>query len=153
MCKSSEYILSEIDEEKTIANGKKLCSQYQPLVERHLRRLLVTPMNSTSLVKFSNQVRTKNSFENKIIKRLELKEDNVGQFIKSIIEIKSVDKILGELLILKCFYGMTDNQISDKMKIAERTVRKYKQKAFYLLAIYNDKVSYIYEQKIEFYIN
>lgn len=48
---------------------------------------------------------------------------------------------------------MTDAQISDKMKIAERTVRKYKQKAFYLLAIYNNKVSYIYEKTIEFYIN
>jgi len=153
MCQLSEYVLSEINEEKTIANGKKLCSRYQPLVERHLKRILVTPMNSTSLVKFSNQIRTNNSFENKIIKRLELKEDNVGRFIKSIFDIKKVDKILGELLICKCFYGMTDAQISDKMKIAERTVRKYKQKAFYLLAIYNNKVSYIYEKTIEFYIN
>ena len=53
----------------------------------------------------------------------------------------------------KGFYGLTDSQISVKMKIAERTIRKYKPKAFYLLAIYNDRVSYSYQTTYEFHIN
>ena len=61
--------------------------------------------------------------------------------------------MLGELLLWKGIYGLTDSQISVKMKIAERTIRKYKPKAFYLLAIYNDRVSYSYQTTYEFHIN
>ena len=149
----SEVYIPEIDEQKTILNGKKLCMKYQPLVERRIKKNLTIPMNSTSLIKFSNQVRKKSSFENKIVEKLDNEKDKVGQYIKNICEIQSKDAMLGELLMWKGFYGLTDSQISAKMKIAERTIRKYKPKAFYLLAIYNDRVSYIYQMTYEFHIN
>lgn len=153
MFEISEVYIPEIDEAKTILNGKELCMKYQPLVERRIKRNLTIPMNSTSLIKFSNQVRKKSSFENKIVEKLDNEKDKVGQYIKNICEIQNKDTTLGELLLWKGIYGLTDSQISVKMKIAERTIRKYKPKAFYLLAIYSDKVAYVYQNTYEFYMD
>ena len=78
--------------------------KYQPLVEKRIKRNLTIPMNSTSLIKFSNQVRKKSSFENKIVEKLDNEKDKVGQYIKNICEIQNKDVILGELLLWKGIY-------------------------------------------------
>ena len=140
MIEASEVYIPEIDEQKTILNGKKLCMKYQPLVERRVQD-------------YKSTIVDKSSFENKIVEKLDNEKDKVGQYIRNICEIQSKDAVLGELLMWKGFYGLTDSQISAKMKIAERTIRKYKPKAFYLLAIYNDRVSYSYQTTYEFHIN
>jgi len=53
----------------------------------------------------------------------------------------------------KCFYGMTDKDISNKMKVTDRTLRNYKPKAYYLLAVYANQVEFIYEHVFHFCLN
>lgn len=147
-----EYLL-EIDEEKTIENGKKVCALYQPLVEKRIKQLLATPINSASIVTFSGSTKGKNSIENKLIEHIAWNEDQVGNFIRNILELEKSDKILGGYLKWKCFYGMTDKDISSKMKVTDRTLRNYKSKAYYLLAVYANQVEFIYEYVYHFCLN
>lgn len=146
------YLL-EIDEEKTIENGKKVYILYQPLVEKRIRQLMTTPMNSTSFVTFSGSTKGKNSVENRLIEHIAWNEDQIGDFIRNILELEKQDKALGGYLKWKCLYGMTDKEISIKMKVTDRTLRNYKSRAYYLLAVYANQVEYIYEHVFQFCLN
>ena len=83
---NGEYLL-EIDEEKTIENGKKVCVLYQPLVEKRIKQLLATPVNSASIVTFSGSTKGKNSVENRLIEHIAWNEDQIGNFIRNILEL------------------------------------------------------------------
>lgn len=78
------YSIEGIDEEKTIENGKMICSQYQPLVEKRIKMFLCTPMNSASIVVFSGNTSKKNSFERQLIERCAWNDDQVTNFIQNI---------------------------------------------------------------------
>lgn len=142
--------ISKIDIEKTVQRGKDICNQYQPLVEKRIRQLMTTQMNSASIVCFSGEQKNNNSIESKLIEKIAWNDDQIGNYMRNIYKIMQEDKIIGEFLKWKCFYKMTDKEIATKMKIAERTVRKYKAKAYYQLAVYSNQVEFIYEITIQF---
>lgn len=147
----SNYI-SEIDFEKTVQNGKDICDQYQPLVEKRIRQLMKSPMNSSSLVCFSGEPKSGNSIEDKLIEKIAWNDDQIGNYMRNIYKIIKENKVIGEFLKWKCFYNMTDKEISEKMKIADRTVRKYKARAYYQLAVYSNQVEFVYEITLQFKI-
>lgn len=142
--------ISKIDVEKTVQRGKDICNQYQPLVEKRIKQLMTTQMNSASIVCFSSEQKNNNSIESKLIEKIAWNDDQIGNYMRNIYKIMQEDKIIGEFLKWKCFYKMTDKEIAVKMKIAERTVRKYKAKAYYQLAVYSNQVEFIYEITIQF---
>lgn len=146
-------IISKIDVEKTTKNGKEICELYQPLVEKRLKQVKGTPFNSTSFVMFSNNKKGVNSSDMKLIDRLSWIDEQTGTYIKNILKIQKEDKTIGEFLKWKCLYGLTDKEISEKLNIAERTIRKYKARAYYHLAIYSNQVEFIYEKVYYFSFN
>ena len=52
MIEASEVYIPEIDEQKTILNGKKLCTKYQPLVERRIKKNLTIPIYQEANITF-----------------------------------------------------------------------------------------------------
>lgn len=144
--------ISEVDVEKTIKNGKKIYEQYQPLVEKRIKQLKKSKMNSASFIIFSGGHNGKNSNEEKLIDGLDLYDDQVGRFIKFILKLQKKEKVIGGILKWKCFYRLTDKEISAKMDIPERTIRYNKSKAFFQLAVYSNQVEFIYETTYYFCI-
>lgn len=142
--------ISKIDVEKTVRHGKDICDQYQPLVEKRIKQLMKTQMNSTSIVCFSGEQKNSNALESKLIEKIAWNDDQIGNYMRNIYKIMREDKIIGEILKWKCFYRMTDKEIATKMQIAERTVRKYKARAYYQLAVYSNQVEFIYEITLQF---
>lgn len=132
--------LSEIDEEATINAGKRIFYQYYPLVEKRIRELLKSPISSSGVVKLTNK--NKSVLEDKMTKKIIWNEDQIGLFIRYILQLEKNDKKIGEFLKWKCFYNMTDKQISGKMKVSERTLRNYKAKAYYQLAVFANQVQF-----------
>ena len=145
-----DIIISNIDLEKTAQNGKNICDLYQPLVEKRLKQAKNTPFNSASFVMFSGNKKCGNSTEIKLLDRISWFDDQIGIYIRNILNIQKQDKTTGEILKWKCFYGLTDKEIAKKLNIAERTVRKYKARAYYHLAIYSNQVEFIYEKTYHF---
>lgn len=143
-------IISKIDLDKTTQNGKNICDLYQPLVEKRLKQAKNTPFNSASFVMFSGNQKGGNSSEVKLLDRLSWIDDQTGNYIRSVLKIQKKDKTIGEFLKWKCLYGLTDKEISEKLNIAERTIRKYKARAYYHLAVYSNQVEFIYEKTYHF---
>lgn len=139
-------IISKIDIDKTSQNGKAICELYQPLVEKRLKQAKNTPFNSTSFVMFSGDKKGSNSSDLKLIERLSWIDDQTANYIRNVLKIQKKDKTIGEFLKWKCFYGLTDREISDKLNKDERTVRRYKARAYYQLAVYSNQVEFIYEK-------
>lgn len=146
-------IISKIDMEKTIQNGKEICELYQPLVEKRLKQAKGTPFNSTSFVMFSDNKSGVNSSDMKLIDRLSWIDEQTGIYVKNVLKIQKKDKTIGEFLKWKCFYGLSDKEISTKLKKDERTIRRYKGRAYYFLAIYSNQVEYIYEKTYYFHFD
>jgi len=140
----------EVDVDKTIKNGKKIYEQYQPLVEKRIKQLKKSQINSASFIVFSGDKNSRNSNEKKLIDELAWNDDQIGNFIKFILKLQKKEKVIGGILKWKCFYGMTDKEISAKMNIPERTIRYNKSKAFYQLAVYSNQVEFIYEKTYYF---
>ena len=143
----------EIDVEKTIKNGKKIYEQYQPFVEKRIKQLKKSKINSASFIFFSGDKTSDNSNEKKLIEQLAWTDDQIGSFIKFILCLQKREKVIGGILKWKCFYGLTDKEISIKMNIPERTIRYNKSKAFYQLAVYSNQVEFIYEKTYYFCID
>lgn len=148
---NNEFI-SKIDMDKTAANGKEICELYQPLVEKRLRQLNTKEFNSASIVVF-NGSSTGSSKSDKLLKCLSWDEDQIANYIKMILNLQNEDKIIKEFLRLKCFYGYSDKDISIKLGISERTVRRYKSKAYFYLAVYSNQVEFIEEKQYHFYLD
>lgn len=142
-------IISKINMEKTVQNGKEICELYQPLVEKRLRQLNTSIFNSASILLFTSGT-TGSSKADKLLKRLSWDDDQIANYIKNVLRIQKKDTIIAEFLRLKCFYGYTDREIASSLKIAERTLRKYKARAYYHLAVYSNQVEYIYEKEYYF---
>lgn len=143
-------IISKVDIDKTSQNGKAVCDQYQPLVEKRLKQVKGTPFNSTSFVMFSGDKKGTNSSDDKLIERLSWIDDQTANYIQNVLKIKEKDKTIGEFLKWKCFYGLSDREISEKLGVTDRAVRKYKSRAYYHLAVYSNQVEFIYEKTYHF---
>ena len=146
------YSIDSIDEKRTIENGKEICNQYRPLVEKRIKRILATPINSTSIVEFSNSAKTRNTFENKLIQRCAWNDDQITNFINSILLLEKYDKMIGGYLKYKYIYDLTDKQIASKFKITDRTLRSYKSKAYFHIAVWSNKIEYVYCKSFRFII-
>lgn len=142
----------KINMDKTVANGKEICELYQPLVEKRLRQLNTKEFNSASVIIFSGKT-TGSAKSDKLLKFLSWDEDQIACYIKTILKLQNEDKIIKEFLRLKCFYGYTDKYISEKLKISERTLRRYKNRAYFYLAVYSNQVEFIYEKEYNFYLD
>ena len=142
--------ISKIDISKTVQNGKDICDLYQPLVEKRLKQLMKTQMNSGSIICFTGDPKSGNSIESKLLEKISWNDDQIGNYMKNIYRIMKKNKLIGEFLKWKCFYNMTDKEISEKMKIAERTIRKYKARAYYQLAVFSNQVEFVYEITVHF---
>ena len=147
------YSVDSIDELKTAENGKNICSQYRPLVEKRIKRLLVTPMNSAIIVLFTSGAKSKNSFEDKLIQRVAWNDDQITNFMNNILLLEQYDKMAGLYLKLKYIYDKTDKQIAKKMKVTDRTLRTYKTRAYFQIAVWSNKVEYIYNKTFHFSID
>lgn len=146
------YSIDNIDAEKTIENGKEICSQYRPLVEKRIKMILATPLNSASIVVFSGSAKNRNAFESKLIERCAWNDDQITNFINNILLLEKCDKIAGGYLKFKYIYDYTDKQIASKFKITDRTLRSYKNKAYYQIAVWSNKVEFIYCKTFHFVI-
>lgn len=146
------YTIDSIDEEKTILNGRNICEQYKPLVEKRIKQILITPMNSTSVVSFSGGNKSRNSFENKLIERCAWNDDQVTKFIDNILSLEKSDPDSGTYLKYKYLYDKTDEEIAKELKVARRTVLYRKKKAYYQIAIWSNKVEYQYCETFHFVI-
>lgn len=144
--------ISKIDLDKTALNGKEICELYQPLVEKRLRQLKTKTFNSASIVVFSGGS-TGSTISDKLLQSLSWTEDQIANYIKNIFRIQEENKKIKEFLRLKCFYGYTDREIAEKLKISERTLRRYTKKAYYYLAVYSNQVEFIYEKTYHFYLD
>ncbi len=147
------YSIDSIDEIKTAENGKIICCQYRPLIEKRIKRLLTTPMNSTSIVAFTNGTKSRNSFENKLIERVAWNDDQVTNFINNILLLEKIDKEAGLYLKLKYIYDKTDKEIANNLKITPRTLRRHKFKAYFQIAVWSNKIEYIYCKTFHFAID
>ncbi len=145
-------IISKIDMDKTVMNGKEICELYQPLVEKRLRQLNTKAFNSASIIVFSGES-TGSSKSDKLLRCLSWNDDQIAHYIQSIFRIQNEDKKIKEFLRLKCFYGYTDREISDKLEISERTLRRYKNRAYFYLAVYSNQVEFIFEKTYHFYLD
>lgn len=146
------YSIDSIDEFKTAENGRIICSQYRPLVEKRIKMLLATPMNSASIVMFTSGTKSRNSFENKLIERVAWNDDQITNFINNILILEKIDKMAGLYLKLKYIYDKTDVQIAKKLKVTDRTLRTYKMRAYFQIAVWSNKVEYIYRKTFHFAI-
>lgn len=146
------YSIDNVDEERTIDNGKEICSQYKPLVEKRIKRILATPINSTSIVVFSNSAKDRNNFENKLIERCAWNDDQITNFINNILLLEKCDKMVGRYLKYKYIYDLTDKQIASKLKVTDRTLRSYKNKAYFQIAVWSNKIEYVYCKTFHFII-
>lgn len=144
--------ISKIDMGKTAMNGKAICELYQPLVEKRLRQLNTSAFNSASILVFTGGT-TGSSASDKLLKILSWQEDQIANYIKIVLEIQKKDKTIAEFLRLKCFYGYTDREIAETLNIAERTLRKYKSRAYFHLAVYSNQVEFIYDKNYYFYLD
>ena len=142
--------ISKIDMEKTTRNGKAVCELYQPLVEKRLKQAKGTQFNSASFVMFSGNQKGCNSSDLKLIEKLSWIDEQTGNYVRYVLKIQKKDKTIGEFLKLKCLYGLTDKEIGEKLNIAERTIRKYKARAYYHLAVFANQVEFIYEKTYHF---
>lgn len=136
--------IDSIDEEKTVLNGKTVCNQYRPLVEKRIKMLMASPISSSSVIKFTGGNKSYNSFENKLIERIAWNDDQITNFINNILSLEGIDKMSGLYLKLKYIYDKTDIEIAKKMKVSDRTLRTYKSKAYFQIAVWANKVEYIY---------
>ena len=64
--------ISKVDVDKTVKNGKNIFEQYQPLVEKRIRQLMKSKINSASIVCFSGNPKNGNSIESKLIENWKL---------------------------------------------------------------------------------
>lgn len=112
-----------------------------------------TPFNSASFVMFSENKKGGNSSEVKLLDRLSWIDDQTGSYIRNVLKIQKKDKTIGEFLKWKCFYGLSDREISNKIQKDERTVRRYKARAYYYLAVYSNQVEFIYEKTYHFQLD
>ena len=142
--------ISKVDVDKTVKNGKNIFEQYQPLVEKRIRQLMKSKINSASIVCFSGNPKNGNSIESKLIENISWNDDQIGNYIRNIYKIMKKNKFVGEFLKWKCFYNLTDKEIAEKLNITERMVRNYKATAYYQLAIYSNQVEFVYEFTIKF---
>lgn len=142
--------ISKVDMDKTVQNGKDVCNQYQPLVEKRIRQLMKSNVSSASIVCFSGDPKSGNSVEEKLVEKIAWNDDQVGNYIRNIYKIIKENKTIGEILKLKSFYNLTDKEIAKKLNIGERTVRYNKAKAYYQLAVYSNQVEFVYEMTLHF---
>lgn len=138
----SYYPIDQIDEEATIENGKRICILYRPLIEKRMKQILVTPMNSTSVVTFTGNQRNNQTFENKLIERCAWNDDQVTKFINNILILEQSDKIAGQFLKAKYIYDKFDKEILEDLKISKRTLIYHKKEAYYKIAIWSNQVVY-----------
>lgn len=61
--------------------------------------------------------------------------------------------MIGEILKWKCFYGLSDKEVSAKMNVPERTIRYNKSKAYYKLAVYSNQVEFKDEKTYYFHLD
>ena len=146
------YSIDSVDEIKTAENGKIICCQYRPLVEKRIKRLLATPMNSASIVMFTSGTKSRNSFENKLIERVAWNDDQITNFINNIFLLEKLDKKAGSYLKLKYIYDKTDEDICKQLKVAIRTLRRLKMRAYFQIAVWSNQVEYIYCKTFHFAI-
>ena len=121
-----DIIISKIDLDKTSQNGKNICDLYQPLVEKRLKQAKSTQFNSASFVMFSGNQKGGNSSEVKLIDRISWIDDQTGNYIRNVLKLQKKDKTIAEFLKWKCFYGLSDREISEKIQKDERTIRRNK---------------------------
>ena len=143
-----DIIISKIDLDKTSQNGKNICDLYQPLVEKRLKQAKSTQFNSASFVMFSGNQKGGNSSEVKLIDRISWIDDQTGNYIRNVLKLQKKDKTIAEFLKWKCFYGLSDREISEKIQRDERTIRRYKARAYFYLAVYSNQVEFIYEKTV-----
>lgn len=117
-----DIIISKIDLDKTSQNGKNICDLYQPLVEKRLKQAKSTQFNSASFVMFSGNQKGGNSSEVKLIDRISWIDDQTGNYIRNVLKLQKKDKTIAEFLKWKCFYGLSDREISEKIQKDERTI-------------------------------
>ena len=110
-------------------------------------------MNSASIVLFTSGTRSKNSFEEKLIQRVAWNDDQITNFMNNILLLEQYDKMAGLYLKLKYIYDKTDKQIAKKMKVTDRTLRTYKTRAYFQIAVWSNKVEYIYNKTFHFNID
>lgn len=99
------FFIDQIDEEATIENGKRICILYRPLIEKRMKQILITPINSTSLVTFSGNQKNNHSLEERLIERCAWNDDQVTKFINNILILEQSDKIAGKFLKVKYIYN------------------------------------------------
>lgn len=145
-------IISKIDMEKTALKGKEVCELYQPLVEKRLRQLNTSAFNSASILLFSSGT-TGSASSDRLLKVLSWHDDQIANYIKSVLKIQKIDKTIAGFLRLKCFYGYTDKEIAEKLNISERQVRRQKARAYFYLAVYSNQVEFIYDKTYYFYLD
>ena len=109
------YPINLIDEEETIKNGKRICVLYRPLIEKRMKQILTTPMNSASIVTFTGNQRNNHAFEDKLIERCAWNDDQVTKFINNILILEQSDKIAGQFLKEKYIYDKYDKEILEDM--------------------------------------
>ena len=73
--------------------------------------------------------------------------------MNNILLLEQYDKMAGLYLKLKYIYDKTDKQIAKKMKVTDRTLRTYKTRAYFQIAVWSNKVEYIYYKTFHFNID
>ena len=88
----------EVDVDKTIKNGKKIYEQYQPLVEKRIKQLKKSQINSASFIVFSGDKNSRNSNEKKLIDALAWNDDQIGSFIKFVLNLQKREKDIEKII-------------------------------------------------------
>jgi len=148
-----KQLISKIDISQTIKNGKKIFKQYIPPVQKRMKQLLLNNLNSASVVVFSGNSKNDNANEIRMIDRLSWNEDQIAKFIECIMNLEKENEKAGKFLQYKCFYGLSDREIMDKLNISSRTLRNYKAEAYYQIAVFANQVEFVYEKIYRFHLN
>ena len=117
--------------------GKKVCSQYKPLIEKKKAQEEGSLIGSASFIKLPDTSRYGNANEAKILNRIAAENDAVANFRKCIDTIKSFEQFekAGKYLEYKYFYFVKDQEIIKYLNVSQSTLdHKIKPQAYLLVA-------------------
>lgn len=146
-----QFILDEqIDQKKTVENGKEVCREYKPyLLQRRIAKMR-DPVHSGSLIQVSNDLKTGNSTEHEIMQRLSWQGDQLYRFELMIDDLTKIDYNAGRFLYYKYLYDFPDDEIAKKLGISGRNLYRIKPYAYKFVAGWSHQIEYIQDKAYVF---
>lgn len=148
MTKTYKKFISEIDEKKTIENGKKVCLTYKRLIEERIHEKMRSPIQSGSLIQVSSDIHTGSGVERSALRHVMQESDQVQKFINKIYFIKEEDPMVGTFLEEWLIRDEKDINIAKKMNISKRHLYRIKQNACWKVAAWANQIAYIHKKSI-----